>query len=484
MPLGSLPCHTRHYPEAMPGTKPSSAVELLVPLDRSGPRSLHHQLEHYLREGIRSGRLTAGATMPSSRALSHQLAVARGVVVEAYEQLVAEGYLLSRPGGSTRVADVPTLPIPEPAVLTSAPDLLDLRPGRPDVTAFPREVWARSARRVLNASPADRFGYLDGMGVPELRAALAEYLGRARGTAIRADDIVISTGFMQALHLVARALVGSGAARVAVEEPYDPAYRAALTASGLHVLPITVDGDGIDVESLRASGADAVVVTPAHQFPTGAVLSPERRIALLEWARERDTLVVEDDYDAEFRYDREPVGAMQGLDPEHVIYAGTASKSIAPGLRLGWLGAPPRFVVPLVEAKYALDHGSGALDQLILADVIERGELDRHLRRVRSVYRRRRDTLLTALARHLPRWTTVGASAGLHVLAYPPANVDVPRLVHLAESEAGIRITALDGYRAIPTEPNGVVFGYGTAEERHIDGAIAAVARLAATWPA
>lgn len=464
----------------MPGTKPANAIELLVPLDRESQRSLHDQLEDYLREGIRSGRLTAGATMPSSRALSQQLAIARGVVVEAYEQLVAEGYLLSTPGGSTRIAELPTLPAHPPATPTSTRDIVDLRPGRPDVTEFPRDVWGRSARRVLASSPADRFGYLDGMGVPELRTALAEYLGRARGAAVQADDIVISTGFMQALHLVGRALAGIGSDEVAVEEPYDPTYRAALVSSGLRILPIPVDGDGIDVQLLRDSEARAVVVTPAHQFPTGAVLSPERRIALLAWARERQALIIEDDYDAEFRYDRDPVGAMQGLDPEHVIYTGTASKSIAPGLRLGWLAAPRRVTGSLVAAKHELDHGSGALDQLILADVITRGDLDRHLRRMRAVYRRRRDTLLTALAKHLPDWATVGASAGLHVLAYPPQPIDVPRLVSLAASEAGIRITALDGYRAIPGEPNGVVFGYGAADERQLDDAMAALSRLLA----
>ncbi len=201
-------------------------------------------------------------------------------------------------------------------------------------------------------------------------------------------------------------------------------------------------------------------------------------MALLAWAREQDALIIEDDYDAEFRYDRHPIGAMQGLDPAHVIYAGTASKSIAPGLRLGWLAAPRRVVGSLVEAKLALDHGSGALDQLILADVIERGELDRHLRRMRSVYRQRRDTLLMALARDLPRWTTVGASAGLHVLAFPPETVDVPRLVRDALSKERIRITGLDGYRAGPAGPNGVVFGYGAADDHRIDRAVALLAAL------
>jgi GntR family transcriptional regulator/MocR family aminotransferase len=449
--------------------KTSAVLELLVTVERDSGFPLHHQLEQQLREAIREGRLGGGATMPSTRALASQLAVARGVVVEAYEQLVAEGYLVSRPGGSTRVAELPNRIPPDEGAGRSdvAGGFIDLRPGRPDVTEFPRAAWARAARRVINEVPADRLTYLGGAGVLELREALAAYLARARGACAYTDHIIIATGFMQSLHLLARALTDTGARRIAVEDPYQPLYRAALGAGGLEVVPIPVDEDGLQFEPLARSRADAVVVTPAHQFPTGAVLAPERRSALLAWARERDRLIIEDDYDAEFRYDRDPVGAMQGLDPEHVVYAGTASKSIAPGIRLGWLLCPPRLTTALVEAKNAIDHGSSAIDQLLLADVIHHGELDRHLRRMRGVYRGRRDAMLAAIGRHLPSWRTIGASAGLHVVALSPRPLDEERLAEAA-LEAGVIIEVLAHYRAFDG-PSGIAFGYAAHEGRRLD---------------
>lgn len=461
----------------MPSTKASAVIELFVPLDRASTVSLHHQLERHLRHSIRSGQLAGGSTMPSSRALADRLGVARGVVVEAYEQLIAEGYLLSRLGSSTRVAEIPTPPTqPEPPTPIEA-QVIDLRPGRPDVTEFPRETWSRAARRVLNEAPADRFTYLDGTGVPELRTALTDYLGRARGTVAHREDIIISTGFMQALHLLGSALVATGARSIAVEEPYDPSYRRALGASGLKVVPVPVDEDGLRVELAVEAGVDTVVVTPAHQFPTGAVLAPQRRSALLGWARDTGGLIVEDDYDAEFRYDRDPIGAMQGLDPEHVVYAGTASKSIAPGLRLGWLCAPRRLVAPLLTAKNDADHGSSALGQLLLADVITHGELDRHLRRMRKLYRGRRDAMLASLGQHLPEWRAMGASAGLHVMAQTPAGIDEAGLV-VAAGEAGVLVYGSGRYYAAAGAPAGIVFGYAAVDERRISQALATLAGI------
>lgn len=464
----------------MTSTKASAVIELLVTLERKGQGSLHQQLERQLRDAIRDGRLASGSTMPSSRALATQLGVARGVVVEAYEQLIAEGYLLSRPGGSTRVADLPT-PGPRPAETHAIdPDVIDLRPGRPDVSEFPRAAWARAARRVISTAPSARFTYLDGRGVPELRDALAAYLGRARGASIHADDIVIATGFMQSIFVIGRALVSRGARRVGVEEPYDPGYRAALSADGLEVVPLPVDDQGVDVGVVESSEVDAVIVTPAHQYPTGAVLSPERGTALLAWAREGERLIIEDDYDAEYRYDRDPVGALQGLDPEHVVYAGTASKSIAPGIRLAWMGLPPRLSAHWATTKYALDHGSSAIEQLLLADAITHGELDRHLRRMRSIYRRRRDTMLAGLRRHLPDWRPVGASAGLQLLVELPPDVDETRLVEGA-TDAGVMIYGLDRFRAVPADVGGVVLGYAAAEERRIELAIERLAAVERT---
>ena len=460
----------------MKRSRTSSALQLLVELDRAGSEPLHRQLEHSLRAAVRDGRLPPASPLPSSRALAGQLGVSRGIVVEAYEQLVAEGYLASRQGGATRVARPAAAVVPtarrgaEPAVVVH-----DFRPGRPDLTEFPRSVWLRSLRRVLADAPSDRLSYLGGRGVPELGVALATYLNRVRGTAADPADVIVCTGFAQGLALTARALRDRGARTIAVEDPSDPEYRATIREAGLDWIGIAVDDAGINVAPLAASPADAVVVTAAHQYPTGAVLPPDRRAALVDWAVRHDGTIVEDDYDAEFRYDREPIGAIQGLAPERVVYAGSASKILAPGLRLGWLVAPPTLGESIVAIKLAADMGSAALDQLAFADMIDRGELDHHLRRMRPIYRRRRDALLAALARHLPELEPVGASAGLHVLAWLPPDVDEATVLRAAE-RAGVGLAGV-ATRRIEPGPGGLIFGYGGIAETAID---AGIRRLAA----
>jgi GntR family transcriptional regulator/MocR family aminotransferase len=463
----------------MKGMRTSSVVELFVPVQRDADRPLHHQIEQQLREAVRSGRLGPEATLPSTRALAAQLGVARGVVVEAYEQLVAEGYLLSTPGGSTRVARVPAPPTQPAAAQVPAPIDVDFRPGRPDLAEFPRAAWSRSLRHFLNESPAERFDYLDGRGVPELRDVLSAYLDRVRGTCTSGADVIICNGFAQGIQLLARALRESGARRVGVEDPWNATYRKALGNAGLEVVPVPVDEAGIQVDRLAAARVHAVVLTPAHQYPTGAVLSAERRTALIDWADQEDALIVEDDYDAEYRYDREPIGAMQGLCSYRVAYAGTASKTLAPGLRLGWLAVPGRLAARIAQAKLAADFGSSAIDQLALADFIERGELDRHLRRMRGVYRLRRDALLDGLARHLPAMRPAGASAGLHVLAWLPPGVDEAALVAGA-ADAGIGLQGVAAGFAGEVRQGGIIFGYGAVDERRIDSGLRQLATLAA----
>jgi GntR family transcriptional regulator / MocR family aminotransferase len=460
-------------------TRTSSALELLVPLSRSDPRPLHRQLEHGLRDAIRSGRLAPASALPSSRALAGQLGVSRGIVVEAYEQLVAEGYLAARPGGITRVARATTVTAPRPARPAPVALSVDFRPGRPDVDQFPRAAWLRSVRRVLNETPSVRFGYLDGRGTPELRAAVADYLNRVRGAAADAEDIVVCTGFAQGLRLAAQVLRAEGARRLAVEDPSDADYRAAAREAGLEVVGIPVDDAGLRVDRLVDCDADAVLVTAAHQYPTGGVLPPERRAALVAWATRRPGVVIEDDYDAEFRYDREPIGAIQGLAPERVVYAGSASKVLAPGLRLGWLVAPSRLVPAIAAAKVAADLGSPAMDQLTFADFLARGELDHHLRRMRPIYRRRRDALLDALDRHLPDVQPVGASAGLHVLAWLPQDLD-EGLVVAAATAAGIGIAGLAPRRIDAAGPGGLIFGYGAIVEEAIDAGVHRLAHIVA----
>ena len=463
----------------MARARTSSDGELLVELRRDDGLPLHRQLEQELRAAIRSGRLAAGSVVPSTRGLASQLGLSRGVVVEAYEQLVAEGYLTSQPGGTTRIAEqVADATPPTPGRRPERPEVrIDFGYGRPDVSQFPRASWLRSVRRVLTDAPNDRLVYLDSRGAPELREALADYLNRVRGTCADAERVVICNGFAQAFVLVAQALRARGRTRIAVEDPsQEDDFRRVAGMLGLTIIPVPVDEEGIRVEALERADADIVVVTPAHQFPTGAVLSPERRAALVCWATDNDRCILEDDYDAEYRYDREPIGAIQGLAPEHVIYAGSASKTLAPGLRLGWMIAPDGLVDDLASIKQSVDRGSPSIEQLAFADFLARGEFDHHLRRMRPVYRARRDTLLAAINRHLPGLEPCGASAGLHVIAWLPPGVQETPVVEVAASQ-GVALRGLARHHSDPaTARQGLLFGYGRVTESEIEEGIRVVA--------
>src|SRR5580698_824264 len=343
--------------------------ELLVTLRPDAPVPLHRQIATSIRAAIRSGRLPRGSSVPPSRLLAADLGVSRGVVVEAYQQLAAEGYLTSRAGGYTRVAAGPP---PAAAARPPSPEpgpAIDLSHGRADVSSFPRAAWLRAIRAALADAPNEVFGYLTGRGTPQLRTAMADYLNRVRGTVADPDHMVICTGYAQGVTLLMSVLAAAGAKRLALEDPSstDDALPAAR-AAGLDVVGIPVDGDGIRVEALRDSGADAVILTPSHQWPTGSVLSAGNRAAVIQWAAERGAVIIEDDYDAEYRYDRTPVGALQGLAPDRVVYAGSASKVLAPGMRLGWFLLPGHLAGPMAAAKIAADRGSPALEQVALAD--------------------------------------------------------------------------------------------------------------------
>lgn len=464
----------------------SSAAELLIEMHRKGDGGpLHRQLEKELRAAIGSGRLAAGSVLPSSRTLAGQLGLSRGVVVEAYEQLVAEGYLTSRHGGSTRVSPrasgQPTAPSgssPHDAAGAAQPEYrINFAYGRPDTAEFPRAAWLRSLRRVLNDAPSERLSYLEPRGAPELRYALSSYLNRVRGTAAHGERIVICNGFAQGMSLVAEMLAARGARAIATEDPGQLDAPGAARRFGLETIPIPVDEDGIDVAYLERTYANAVVITPAHHFPTGAVLSAGRRAALLAWAAQGDRLIVEDDYDAEYRYDREPIGALQGLAPENVIYAGSASKTLAPGLRLGWLITPARLTDHLGQIKMSNDRGSAGLEQLALADFLTRGEFDRHLRRMRLVYRDRREVLLEALGRYAPDLQTSGASAGLHLVAWLPSAIDESAVIRAAAT-LEVRVAGTTKYHLGSGTPRaGLLFGYGTLGTRDIEEGVRLVAQ-------
>ncbi len=430
---------------------------------------LHEQLERSIRGDIRAGRLAAGALLPSTRGLAAELGVSRGVVSEAYGQLAAEGYLLSRQGAPVRVARTvrtPAQSAPAPPLLPSFPYRLD--PALPDLAGFPRDRWLRSLRAAWREAPLDAIGYPDPRGVPALREALAEYLGRVRGAAAEPEQMLICTGFTQGLSLIARWLAGRGVERVALEDPGWHGHRLIVEQAGLEVAPIPVDEEGLRVDKLEVSDAAAVVVTPSHQFPTGRVLSSERRAALIEWAERGERLVVEDDFDAELRYERPGVGALQGLAPERVALIGSASKRLAPGMRLGWMLTPSWLGWPLISVKTIEDRGSEAIGQLALHDFIVRGELDRHLRRMRLRYQRRREALLEALARHLPEARVEEGAAGLYELAELAPEVDEPRLVAAAGSR-GVGLEGLALHRFRPGGPPGLVLGFAGLPEAAIE---------------
>jgi len=450
----------------------------LVVLDHDARVPLHRQIETSIRGSIRAGRLPRGSSLPPSRVLAADLGVSRGVVVEAYQQLTAEGYLASRSGGYTQVAAGPSGAIAGLHLARATPPRIDLSYGRADVSSFPRAAWLRAIRGALASAPNDLFGYLPGRGVPQLRTAIADYLNRVRGTVAQPDHIVICTGYAQGIALLIGVLAAADARRLALEDPSsrDDALPAAR-AAGLEVAGIPVGRDGIRVDLLRASGADAVVLTPSHQWPTGSVLSAENRSAVLRWAAERGAVVIEDDYDAEYRYDRTPVGALQGMAPDRVVYAGSASKTLAPGLRLGWFVMPGHLAEPMAAAKIAADRGSPALEQLALADLITRGEFDRHLRRMRPVYRRRRDALLTALSRRLPWLEPAGVSAGLHLVTWLPPHLDEATVVEAA-ARAGVGIEGVTPYRISHPGPGGLIFGYATVSEQAIAEGVDILARV------
>src|SRR4051812_13140015 len=421
-----------------------------------------------MRDAIRAGRLPRGTSLPPTRTLADELGVSRGVVVEAYQQLIAEGYLTSRAGGYTRVAIASELPAGSPSSPPAAAATIDFCPCRADGSQFPRVAWLRSLRRVLTDVSDEEFGYVSGRGAPALHLALATYLNRVRGTSARPDQIVICNGYAQGIGLLISTLALSGAKRLALEDPSaDDDALPLARAAGLEVVGVPVDEDGVSIDALARTDADAVVLTPSHQWPTGAVLSAERRAAVLRWARERRALVIEDDYDAEYRYDRAPIGAMQGLAPDLVAYAGTASKTLAPGLRLGWLVVPARLVDAIANAKKLADRGSPVFDQLAFADFVERGEFDRHLRRMRPLYRRRRDALLAALRTHTPELEPAGIAAGLHLVAYLPDDVDEEAVVEAA-ARRGVAVYGLAPYRIRRDGRPGLIFGYATLDERTI----------------
>ena len=437
-------------------------------LDLAAARG-RNELVRALHDSIRSGRLPAGTRLPSSRSLARDLGIARNTVADAYGQLVAEGWLTARQGSGTVVANRVSTPATAVPVLPEARSFrYDLMPGSPDVSTFPRGEWLAAARKALPAAPNEAFGLGDPRGRIELRRVLADYLARARGVRPDPERILICSGYVQALSLLSEVVKTQGGTTMAVEEFGYGLHRDVIRARGLEPVPVPVDEFGAQVSELSGQG---VLLTPAHQMPTGVPLAPDRRTAAVEWARDSGAVLIEDDYDGEFRYDRQAVGALQALDPERVAYTGTASKSLAPGLRLAWMVLPQRLIEPVIAAKRTADFQTATLDQLTLAEFIASGHYDRHVRRSRLHYRRRRDRLVELLAVRAPEVRVAGISAGLHVLLDVPG--DAEDIVARAARQ-GLGVASLSTYHFNPTPATrqAVIVGYGTPPDHAYPGAL------------
>ncbi|MET9177413.1 PLP-dependent aminotransferase family protein [Kitasatospora aureofaciens] len=439
-----------------------------------------------LREAIRTGRLAPGTRLPPYRALAADLGLARNTAAEAYAELVAEGWLTARQGSGTTVAER-AAPVRSDRVrrpIRRSGPVHDLRQGRPDAAAFPRTAWLAAARRALTAAPNEAFGPGDPQGRRELRTVLADYLARARGVRTDPDRIVVCSGFAHALRLLfdgaAPVLPPAEQGPLAVEAYGLGFHRGLLAAAGVPAVPLPIDEQGARVDELaRQPDVRTVLLTPAHQFPTGGPLHAGRRAAVIDWARGRGGLVLEDDYDGEFRYDRQPVGAVQGLDPDRVLYLGSTSKSLSPALRLGWMVLPDHLVDRVLAAKGEREAWASALDQLTLAEFIDSGGYDRHVRRMRRRYRERRDQLVAALAANAPHIEVSGIAAGLHaVLRLVPGT---ERSILKAAAYRGLAVEGLADYRhpavtaAVMPAADGLVVGYATPPDHAYPAALQAL---------
>jgi GntR family transcriptional regulator/MocR family aminotransferase len=439
-----------------------------------GARGVRELLIVALRDAVRTGRLAAGTVLPPSRNLASDLGLSRNTVAEAYAELVAEGWLASRQGAGTwvvnsRATALPARPRGVPGVPTH-----NLMPGSPDVAEFPRSAWLASARRALTAAPTEALRMGDPRGRIELREALAEYLGRVRGVRTTSDSIVVCAGTRHAVEVLGRVFAGAGP--IAVEAYALFLFREALAATGVATTPIAVDDRGAVVDELDGMDVPAALLTPAHHFPHGVPLHPTRRTAVLDWARRSGKYVLEDDYDGEFRYDRQPVGAVQGLDPERVVYLGSASKSLTPVLRLGWMVLPDELIDRVLAAMGGQQFYVNGITQLTMADFIAKGSYDKHIRRMRQSYRRRRDRLVEKLRPF--DVGIIGLSAGLHLLLTLPEGTE-PEVLRRA-GEAGIALSGLAMLRhpdAGPDLPSGdgIVVNFGTPAEHAFGPAVDAL---------
>jgi GntR family transcriptional regulator / MocR family aminotransferase len=447
-------------------------MDIHLAVDRSEP--LRAQLERELRAAIRGGRMRAGAKLPPSRLLAEGLGVSRGVVVEAYSQLIAEGYLVARAGDGTRIAKGFARRTPVARAPAQAPRSIryDLRPGVPDLSLFPRREWQAAMSDVVRDLPDAVLGYEPQGGLRQLRLALSEYLGRVRAVVCDPEQVFVTSGAAHALSLLCQMLRARGDRRVAVEDPGTPVIYRTIERAGLEVVPVCVDEHGIEVARLDSARVDAVVLTPAHQYPTGTVLAPDRSAQVIDWARHHGTLVVEYESDAEYRFDREPIASLQGLGPDRVIYIGTANTTLAPAVQLAWLVVPNRLGGEMAVEHEAAPAAPSVLTQATYARLLERGTIDRHLRRARPRYQARRDALIRALSHHMPEATVGGAPLGLHLIAWLPDGADEAQ-VRTHATDRGIALHTLHRHAVVRApRPPALLLGYGLLAEPAISRAV------------
>jgi GntR family transcriptional regulator/MocR family aminotransferase len=435
-----------------------------------GARGARDLLLSALRDAVRSGRLAPGTMLPPSRTLATDLGLARNTVAEAYAELVAEGWLASRQGAGTWVVNVSGTGIPATPRGVRVVPTHNLSPGSPDVSEFPRTAWVAATRRALADAPTEALRMSDPRGRPELRNALAEYLARARGVRTSPESIVICAGVRHAVELLTRAVGGP----IAVEAYGLFIFRDTIDALGTSTVPIGLDEQGAVISDLDELDVPAVLLTPAHHNPQGMPLHPSRRTAVIDWAQRTGGYVFDDDYDGEFRYDRQPVGALQALCPDRVAYLGSTSKSLAQTLRLGWTALPDELIDPVIAAAGGAQFYVDAINQLTMAEFIASGQYDRHIRRMRGRYRRRRDTLIDALAGFDVGIS--GLAAGVNVLLTLPE--DSEHEVLRRAGEAGIALQGLSRMRHPLAEvPNrdGIIVGFAAPAEHAFAAAVEAL---------